>query len=179
MDGQVAALVSVNTLDEHDESGSAPEMLRTHAAVCSDGELEKGCSTAWGGGPDALTMKEACGTSTAADSPPDTSPVVHAHAEIPATGAGEGACEGEHVHADSIACNDHSDGSQQQQTPPSAIAAPVSADKEEEVAADAVPAAAATVAADEPDKSEKPLPMQCPQLQRRWRLMSRTNQRSQ
>ena len=149
MDGSTVAFASLDELDQQGEGRS--DLLHLHSTGGSAVKVE-GCSDSWRGGAEALACKEASGTSTAADSPPETSPVAPADAGFPAAEVSVHAAEEEQTLAETTAC-DHS-AAPQQQLPPSASPASAS-DAQDEGPIDAVAGAAATVAVEALHKSEK------------------------
>ncbi|CDJ53329.1 hypothetical protein, conserved [Eimeria brunetti] len=138
-------------------SSSSEELLQTRGG---DVKIEYGCSASWGGGTDALAGKEACGTSTTADSPPETSPVIDGEDKTLAASTSDSASdsdmhgtEEEHSLAGGLAGR-NSSGAAEVRLSRSACAASLD-DAQERAVADGVAAAAVTAASGEHQKSGK------------------------
>lgn len=187
MDVPSAALKSIHALDQRGRGG--PEMLYSKATGGEPVEVES-CSGSLKMGAGVLACKEACGTSTIADSPPVTSPVVRVGGTLSASDGGAQGSEGKQIprqipagetsEDDLESQQQHQQQHQQQQTqdqqqqqqqqgrqvPPPARAALVN-DAQGEELLDALATAVATMAVESPNKSGKPSEYQEKSLLRR------------
>ncbi|CDI74323.1 hypothetical protein, conserved [Eimeria praecox] len=149
MDGHTAC-TSLSVLDNRGEDGSD---MGKHTTGESPMKID-GSSAPWEGESEVGACKEACGTSTAADSPPETSPVVPLDRTLPASKVGAQAAEGEQAVAGLTTCS-HS-ALPEQQLPPCALPA-FSSDPHEKGPADTVASPVAALAVEAPGKPEEPI----------------------